>query len=362
MKAISCTLLGVIFFLGAASGQVRSHFEREIGKIIAFDAEIDFERTPGLVVGLVWGDSSFLFPYGVASLEDSSAINGELGFELGEFTQVFTAALVMKLAEKGLVDLDAPLSSLLGLNTIDANAGKITLRQCLNHTSGLPRFPPDFGELEHSTEDPYANYSKDHLLSFFKGFEMPSPPPQAYSFSNLNYALLEMALEKALRKPFTEIINSALLLPLALGQTGMETDSMQFAQGYGQNGKPAPLWNPASHQAAFGLKSTPDDLLRWMHFLLHPSPEWAAVFSELYAQPVPTGIRKNTLAGYGWHIFYPKKKVRVLVHTGSTGGYMAYMAIDPETKTGVFVLANSPYGVRGLGMLVLGMLNNGWKK
>jgi D-alanyl-D-alanine carboxypeptidase len=354
--------LGVIFFLFAAEGQVRAHFEREIGKIIAFDAEIDFERTPGLVVGLVWEDSSFLFPYGVASLEDSSAISGEMGFELGELTQVFSSALVMKLAKKGLVDLDAPVSVMLGLDSIDTNAGQINLRQCLNHTSGLPRFPPDFGELEHSTEDPYASHSKSHLLGFFKDFEMSSPPPQPYAFSNMNYALLEIALEKALGKPFPEILNEELLLPLALEQTGMETDSARFAQGYGQNGKPAPLWNPASHQAAFGLKSTPDDLLAWMHFLLHPSPEWAAVFSELYARPVPTGIRKNTLAGYGWHVFYPKKKVRVLVHTGSTGGYMAYMAIVPETKTGVFVLANSPYGVRGLGILVLGMLNNGWKR
>jgi CubicO group peptidase (beta-lactamase class C family) len=362
VKAISCTLLGVIFFLFSAEAQVRDHFEREIGKIIAFDAEIDFERTPGLVVGLVWKDSSFLFPYGAASPEDSSAISGDLGFELGELTQVFTAALVIKLAGKGLLDLDATVSEMLGLDAIDGNAGKISLRQCLNHTSGLPRFPPDFGELEHSTEDPYASYTKGHLLEFFKDFEMPSPPPQPYAFSNLNYALLEMALEKTMGKPFSEIINEELLLPLALEQTGMETDSFLFVQGYGQNGKPAPLWSPASHQAAFGLKSTPQDLLRWMHFLLHPGPEWAAVFSELYARPAPTGIRKNTLAGYGWHIFYPKKKVRVLVHTGSTGGYMAYMAIVPETKTGVFVLANSPYGVRGLGLLVLGMLNNGWKR
>lgn len=361
MRAISCTLLLVIFFPGLAQGQVRDHFEREIGKIIAFDAEIDFERTPGLVVGLVWEDSSFLFPYGVASLEDSSLISGDLGFELGELTQVFTAALVVKLSKKGIVDLDAPVSEMLGLDAIDANAGQITLRQCLNHTSGLPRFPPDFGELEHSPEDPYANYSKDHLLEFFRGIEMPSPPPRPYAFSNINYALLEIALEKALRKPFSETIKDELLLPLELSQTGIQIDSLRFAQGYSQSGKPAPLLNPASHQAAFGLKSTPGDLLRWMHFLLHPSPEWAAVFSELYALPVPTGIRKNTLAGYGWHIFYPKKKVRVLVHTGSTGGYMAYMAIVPETKTGVFVLANSPYGVRGLGLLVLGMLNNGFK-
>lgn len=360
MRAISCTLLVVIFFLALAQGQVRGHFEREIGKIIAFDAEIDFERTPGLVVGLVWEDSAFLFPYGVASLEDSSSITGDLGFELGEFTQVYTAALVMKLAEKGLVDLGATVSEMPGLDTIDVNAGQITLRELLNHTTGLPRFPPDFGELEHSTEDPYANYTKDHLLGFYKGFELSSTPPQPYAFSNLNYALLEMALEKALGKPFPEILNEGLLFPLALDQTTLETDSFQFVQGYGQNGKPAPLWNPASHQAAFGLKSTPNDLLRWMYFLLHPSPEWTAVFSELYARPSPTGIRKNTLAGYGWHIFYPKKKVRVLVHTGSTGGYMAYMAIVPETKTGVFVLANSPYGVRGLGLLVLGMLNDGF--
>jgi len=317
------------------------------------------------VVGVVWNDSSYIFPFGVASIADSTALTGNTFFEIGELTQVFTAATVVKLAGDGFLDLDASLVDAIGLEVQDTNVGAITLRQCLNHTSGLPRFPPLFGEKEYSSEDPYAAYTEDDLAEFLTEHALDHRPPLPYSFSNMNYAFLEMVVGRAAGMELEAILERELFDPFGMMQTGfsiLSKDSSLFAQGYNQAGKPAPLWNPLSYKGALGLRSTPADLVSFMRHFLAPVKDWEPVFSELYRDPVPTGIRKNTWMGYGWHLIFPKKKVRVLAHTGSTGGYMAYMAMVPETRTGVVVLANSPYGDRGLGLLTLKMLNNNWKK
>lgn len=345
LKRIFGILLVFLFGPGALQAQLEEHLEREIHKIIRFDSEIDFEKTPGLAVGVVLGDSSFFFSFGVASKTDSLPITADMIFEIGELTQVFTAALAVKLSQEGRLDFPA-------------------LRPYLNHTSGLPRFPPGFGEMEHSEEDPYASFTKSDLRAFLDTREMGASPPRPYQFSNMNYGLIELEIERATGLTFEEALQTELMAPLGLHHTWLappEKPSPLFATGYSISGRPAPLWNPAAYQGALGLKSSPADLIRWMQFFLHPSPEWEPVFSELYRDPVPTGIQKRIRMGYGWHLMYPKKKIVVLAHTGSTGGYMAYMALAPQTRTGVVVLANAPYGARGLGMLVLSMLNNGFK-
>ena len=256
------------------------------------------------------GDSAYVFSYGREPLPAETEF-----FELGELTQVFTAALVVRLAQEGKIDLDEHWKTLL------------------NHCSGLPRYPNG-----------------------------PEGEKGRFAFSNLNYDSLQAVLETALEIPFEEMLRSGLLDPLGLDSTRLELPPDAFlAQGFNLGGLPAAPEEPEWGPAAFGLKSTARDLLRWMRQVLDPKSDWYAVFSELYSAPVPTGIRKNTLMGYGWHVIYPKKRFLVLAHTGATDGHMAWMGLVPQTRTGVFVLANSPHGVRGLGMLVLRMSNNNWK-
>ncbi|MBK7410822.1 MAG: hypothetical protein IPJ40_23855 [Saprospirales bacterium] len=88
MLKISCIALGVLFISTSIQGQVRDHLGREIQKIITYDAQIDYTLTPGLIVGVIWEDSAFVFPYGVSSKEDSLPLNDTYLFELGEYTQV----------------------------------------------------------------------------------------------------------------------------------------------------------------------------------------------------------------------------------------------------------------------------------
>jgi beta-lactamase class C len=365
MTKIAYIPLGVILGVVSIQAQVQQHLEREVHKIITFDSEIDFTRTPGLMVGLVWEDSSYCFSYGVASKEDSLPLDAGRFFEIGELTQLYTSALTVKLAQEGHFSLDESLVGLLELESVSEASRAITLRHCLQHTAGLPRLLPGFGDLEGTVEDPYAKVTKDQLLEFLEDFQPEKAPPLSYSFSNLNYAFLALALEHKMGQRFETLLQEQLLDPLGLENTFLSmTDSLgaRFAQGYNAAGKPVAPWTPSAFDAALGLRTNAEDLLTFLKHLLDPEMAWKLVFSELYADPIPTGIRKNTWMGYGWHLVYHKKKVRVLVHTGSTGGYMAYMALRPETGTGVFVLTNSPYGTKGLGMLVLGMLNENWKK
>jgi CubicO group peptidase (beta-lactamase class C family) len=76
----------------------------------------------------------------------------------------------------------------------------------------------------------------------------------------------------------------------------------------------------------------------------------------------PSGIHRNTWAAMGWHVLRHRKRPDIVTHTGSTAGHRATIAFVKETKTGVVILSNSPFGHNGLEFSILRMLNDDWKR
>lgn len=315
----------------------------EVQKIVYLDAEMDFRNTPGFLFGIITPDTLEIFSFGVGSLEDSLPIQPEAIFELGELTQVFTATLTQQMESRGLINLDSTLSGYLDALPPDCPCGLLTLRQLLQHCSGLPRFPPNFGDEEAFPENPYAHFTQSDLLNFCLQWAGPENLPSGYAFSNLNYALLGLALEKAAGQPYSQLVSPILPIP-----------SQQPVPGYrGGTLDPAIPWETGAMKPAIGLRASMGDLLTFLNEL--------SIMPQMLDESIPTQIRDNTRMGFGWHVIYPRKKIAVLAHTGATGGHRAYMAFVPATRTGVVSLSNSPYGLQGAEMLILRMLNKNWK-
>ncbi len=179
-------------------------------------------------VGVVWAqeEESVLIQqsFGLANREQKVAHASDERFRIASITKLFAATLVMKAVDEGLVKLDEHVS-VYGTELAAESARKITLRQLLQHTSGLP--------------DPAGEDVKDDEIGAFyltKSARFADPkfvirermkgalgfsPGSKFKYNNGDYLVVQRVLEKVYKKPFAEILKIKISNPLDLKNTGM---------------------------------------------------------------------------------------------------------------------------------------------
>ncbi len=182
---------------------------------------IDQGRGVGLVVCIVTPDDTDIVSRGVTHRGDTTPVGGATRFEIGSLTKVFTALLLSDLARTGEIDLDAPLSELLGVEVTSPGMGKITARQLATHTSGLPFWPDNFpadraGDYQHYTTDNLADFLKRHAPAF--------APGEKWGYSNLNGALLGASLAGVAGTDYDTLLSRRVTEPLVMTRTGRNAD------------------------------------------------------------------------------------------------------------------------------------------
>jgi serine-type D-Ala-D-Ala carboxypeptidase/endopeptidase len=346
--------------------QMRDDLQKEIDKIIFHDTEITFDKIPGFVIGIIYRDSVFIYSYGTTTKDSLKVPDRETIFEIGGLTKVFTASLVNLLVEEGVMNYDSTLNHYLPEDYQNDKTEKITINDLIIHTSGLPKLPLEFGIKENEPNNPYANYTKEDLLDFYKNYLPEEDRFGKYHYSTLNYALLEIAIEFATKESFEEVLREKIFDPLNMKNSCVTIDEIkkgQLTTGYTIAGIATPIWQFQSFAASEGVKSSADDLLKFLACNLGQShPKLAANFSQTHVQVIETEFNKNAFMGKGWHIVKNKKYYDSVLHAGSTSGQRAFMGFVKETQTAVVLLSNSEYSTNGLGYLILRLINNNWKK
>lgn len=363
MRSITLFLL-TFFLLGNLNSQTVEQLNDEIEKIIQFDTDITYDRTPGWMIGIVMGDSTYLIEYGSIDKIHKIPPTPETKFELGGSTKIFTASLLEVLYEKGLMHPDSTLNYYLGPKLSNPNTEFITLKDLVQHTTCLPRMPLEFGTKEKDPSNPYANYSKVDLIKFYQDYPCFPSKKLEYNYSHVNYALLEIAIEQHLQKPFETVLNQHLLAPLGMKNTSVSLfDNRMLAKGHSIAGKQVSPWEYKSFGASLGLKSNVEDLLAFAKANLQQSNHAIANTIQKTHQPtVPTKITKNTFIASGWHTTEHKRFYNSVIHSGTTAGHRSFIGIVKETNTAVVILSNSEYEMGGLGYLILRMINYNWNK
>ena len=216
--------------------QDSDNLKKEIDKIIHYDTNIDFKETPGMVIGVKFQDSIFFFNYGTTSKEIKSVPNENTIFEIGGLTKAFTASLVSKLVLDGKMEFEKSLNSYLPKELDNPDLENMTIDQLLTHTSKMPRMPMEFGVKELEDNNPYAYYTNQDLMDFYKKFivikskkkkKRKKKNKDNYLYSHLNYALIENAIEKSQGQPFEIILENQLLNPLGLNSTRVQLSEDQ---------------------------------------------------------------------------------------------------------------------------------------
>ena len=274
-------------------------------------------------------------------------------FAIASVSKTFTAALILALAEDGIVDLDAPVRRYLpGIKKISV---KVTVRHLLDHTSGLRDFffHPSIDHLLLSRPDRRWNGAQA-LRYVGKPYAQPG---KSWHYSNTNYLLLGMVAEAAARQPLADQVRTRFLEPLGLDHTWYQPDEgppPDVAHGYRftststaapaidlSDGTPIVPFTSVITAAggAGGFASTARDLAHWAQALYGGRilrPEYLAAMVD----PSTTNALKAAIPyGYGTQVVVIDG-VRTLGHSGRLLGFRSAVRYLPDQGISIAVVTN----------------------
>lgn len=315
---------------------------------------VDNEINTGIVIGIIDGDETQYYSYGVKSLDAHSPVDEHSVFEIGSITKTFTGIILADRVIKGEMNLDDSLQKYLpeGITAPMRNGESIKLVHLSNHTSSLPRMPDNFNPA--NPANPFADYSEKQLYDFLGSYELPRDIGSQYEYSNYAAGLLGHIIAAQQGITYEALMMDVIAGPLGLQDTRIAfTPNMKknLAMGH-QNGVQVENWDLTSLAGAGGIRSTTVDMVNYVR------ANMGKVKSKLY--PAMQLSHKNSRAegaagpmvGLGWHIAVAGSS-EIIWHNGGTGGYRAFAGFVKGGDKGVVVLTNSTASVDDIGMHVL---------
>lgn len=314
---------------------------------------VSISSVPGMAITVVRGDAPILVKgYGFADVERRIPFTEQTSYYIASMTKAFTALTVALMADRGTVDLDAPLTRYLrGAQWAPGvNADSLTLRRLLSHTSGLS----GSGAVVWRTA--FTGEHDNALLKQLLRFHGPSGTGPYYRYTNLGYNIAGLVIDDLTKGHWQDAITSYVTRPLGMAHTTAyisRVDSAQRAMPY--------VWTPsglqrapytktdANMQAAGGLVTTAADMAIWLEAQMNEGrvdgrqvfP--ARVIAETQRQQTGMSGRQaeQQLIGYalGWQIGVQGSDT-VLLHGGGFGTFRSLIAFDRKNRIGVAVATN----------------------
>lgn len=301
-------------------------------------------RIPGCNIALV-KDSEVVWTqgYGYANVASGRELTANTPMSVQSITKSVTAWGVMRLVEKGLIDLDDPVSQYLKswkFPLSDYPTEKISARLLLSHTAGMPL--GDFANVYAPGETMPSNrdvMTREAVLTREAG--------TGFSYSNTGYNLLEILIEDVTGQSFSEYIRTEVLLPLGMKSTffDIHTAANPYPPtGYNLRVKPVPVYLYPS-KASGGLFATAHDIARFAAAGMNENPVLSGEsIMLLYApQNHKIGIYGLIFEAYGFGHYIEKLPNGALSvsHGGQGNGIMTHMQAVPETGDTIVILTNS---------------------
>ena len=298
-------------------------------------------------------------------------------FESASTAKAFTCIMLLQLRNKGLLSLDDPIKMHLS-DTFSENSGFLsgfgdsTLRNLASHSAGLPQ-EGDFDRWDADQMENFKAINPDIQL------EKISENYEGFHYSNIGYILLGAALEKVAKRSYQEYVIEEILKPLGMNDSGFGGDFFKnkrnAAKGYLQNDKklePAPMTYFKEGDPSGGLKTTVEDLAKYLQFLMkNDNPKVLKSNRELLNPCVlyhPTKnlgrkLFKSRAYGLGINIGDYNEEYQVYYHSGGLPGFRSYWLMVPELNFSIILWQNSDHpGIRIILEEVLDLLISGFKK
>jgi D-alanyl-D-alanine carboxypeptidase len=245
---------------------------------------------------------------GVADVRSGAPVHRDSRFRIGSMTKPFVATVVLQLVGERRAVLDAPVEHYLpGVVRGHGNDGRaITVRQLLQHTSGLPDVL-DHLSPEEILKDPLAHHDARDLVDIALAHPPTFRPGTGWRYSNTGYLLAGMIIEEVTGRTYGEEIQRRVIGPLGLRETYVPGDEPAIPgphpRGYARPGEGAPLMditaiNPSVAGASGGMISSGSDLNRFLDALVRGELLRPAEFREM-TRTRPTGNPDGRAYGLG---------------------------------------------------------------
>lgn len=301
----------------------------------------------GTIVVQQGGKVIYQHSFGLANIAFDQPNDARTRYKVASITKLFTSTLILRLRDQGRVDLDKAVRTYLPDYQGEA-ADKVTVRQLLGHTSGLPSYD-QVADAASAIRDGMPVYqlphSSDALLSRYASGKLVAPPGTKFEYNNADYVVLGKIIERSQSQNFAEALKLGILDPLGMHDTGVLRQEMivsRLADTYfrredgGAMTPDLPAY-PENWYASGAMYSTADDLLLFANALFG---------GKLLSPDSMTQLLTPGLDEYGLGLWVYETKAngqtyRVAKRPGRIMGAQTQLYRFLDSDTTVIVLANT---------------------
>ena len=346
LKILLFSIITYFFILCSSESQIP--LEDKLQKVL--DKEISKYNVNGVSAAVIFSDGKIW--NGVSGIShDTVTIKPEMLFAIGSITKNFIAALTLKLVEEEALSLDDPLSNWLPNYTFVDN--NITIRQLLNHTSGLYMFWDNQDIWDDLRKDRTKNWSPEQVLKYIK--EPYFKAGNGWRYSNTNYLLLAMIINKVTGSNLSMELEK-YFQPLGISNFYVSQEEklpQNLAHVYGDNFQPGSLIRDitfvprTSHESitygSSGIFTTAKDLALWSQNLFG-----GKILNTNSMNEMLTFIKFRSVANmraYGLGVQEYTRQFswgkRAIGHGGGNIGTTTYMVYLPDYQISIVVMINA---------------------
>jgi len=340
-------VLSLVFGVVSASPQVPA------AQIDAVFSPLKSSTAPGAAVLVVKnGQPVFRRGYGVTDLRTEHPIEPDTTFRLASFTKQFTAMSIMLLVHDGKLHYDDHLTDVFP--DFPAYGKAITIRNLLNHTSGLPDYEDLLNaQYPNTPDEQIPQIHDDGVLKLLEQQRAGKfPAGSKWEYSNSGYVVLGLIVQKVSGEPFGQFLHKRIFVPLKMNDTlAYEKGKNEVPRrAYGHT-KAKDGWRETDQSSTSatlgdgGIYTSIDDLARWDLALRNHT-----LISESEMQPAlapvqPTGgparneHGETVSYGFGWFLD-PYRGYKRMFHDGETMGFRTTIQRFPDDDLTIIVLAN----------------------
>jgi D-alanyl-D-alanine carboxypeptidase len=353
----SCIAVAALVAGTTGAARATSTFTASYGDVRAILQRLTTtDGAPGALAEISDARGRTVLTSGVADLATGARVASDSRFRIGSMTKMFVATVVLQLVAEHRVDLDAPIERYLpGVVRGNGNDGHdITVRQLLQHTSGLPDYV-DYLSEQSVVADPLAHHSPHDLLNIALAHRPLFAPGTGWSYSNTNYVLAGLLIEAVTGHSYGEQIDQRIIKPLDLHDTSVPVDDSNIPgahpRGYAELPNSAPVdvseLNPSVAYASGAMISSGADIDRFLGALLRgrllPPAELRAMQTTN-----PTGDASGDAYGLGLQSTPLPCGGQYWGHDGGILGFQTISGATPDGRQATVMVNVGPGGTDAL--------------
>lgn len=341
--------IALLFCLAPASAFARTSEKQVLDAMANLLASKD--GPPGIVVTMHRGGKTTELALGQREIGKKEPPTSADYMRIASVAKALTGAVVLKLVDQEPIALDDTVGQ--HLPSMPVAWHNVTIRQLLNHTSGIPDYTKSKGFFSQFETAPKAKVSPQQIIDWVRTDPLLFPSGTNYEYSNTDNIIAALIAEKASNRSYPSLLKLIVTDPLKLRRTSLPTTTAlhkPFIHGYVSEGKGkytdvSTILNPTGAWASGGIESTPADLGKFIRALLAKK-----LFSERVqkqqlkffkgGESSPAGPGKNSA---GLSIFrYETRCGTVYGHTGNFPGYVQFAAANRSGTRSVTTTLNIP--------------------